>query len=456
MKAYQFKIAIKNSKPPIWRRCIVPAGITFSELSEIFVDVMGWNGCHLSKFEFKNLRLIILDNCREFIDFNSYMYDYLESSETIIDEFVEDNSWFTYTYDFGDEWQHRVTVEKVIENYEYNYPLVIKYKGDCPIEDCGGILGYYHILNIINDKNHPEYDEYMEFLKVQGYPKEYRVDEVNDILKAGGRRAFTFGCEDNTNIKFSERANLIMMCFAAAEVLYGIVPSRIIVKMYNNCCSSEEEYIDAKILKEELRLIPKEYINFEYVENQYVSYELLEDDSYKELLGYQGNKEFYIPSRAEIEQLSEHEYIADEPMLRRLQMFLVNRLGIDNARAEMFSGYVQRMLCDGYDMQEVLDFFEINHILVSSEKQLKELVLIFNDLWNDTRMKINRGYKPNELAYNNKIKITPENSKKDNIIDFEQRRKNKIYPNDLCPCGSGKKYKKCCGRNKKEKSEDTD
>ncbi|MCD7752263.1 MAG: SEC-C domain-containing protein [Lachnospiraceae bacterium] len=23
----------------------------------------------------------------------------------------------------------------------------------------------------------------------------------------------------------------------------------------------------------------------------------------------------------------------------------------------------------------------------------------------------------------------------------------KIYPNDPCPCGSGKKYKKCCGRN---------
>ena len=24
----------------------------------------------------------------------------------------------------------------------------------------------------------------------------------------------------------------------------------------------------------------------------------------------------------------------------------------------------------------------------------------------------------------------------------------KIYPNDPCPCGSGKKYKKCCGKNK--------
>ena len=36
----------------------------------------------------------------------------------------------------------------------------------------------------------------------------------------------------------------------------------------------------------------------------------------------------------------------------------------------------------------------------------------------------------------------------------EQKRSNtivnedKIYPNDPCPCGSGKKYKKCCGKNK--------
>ena len=27
------------------------------------------------------------------------------------------------------------------------------------------------------------------------------------------------------------------------------------------------------------------------------------------------------------------------------------------------------------------------------------------------------------------------------------RQVQKIYPNDPCPCGSGKKYKKCCGRN---------
>ena len=29
-----------------------------------------------------------------------------------------------------------------------------------------------------------------------------------------------------------------------------------------------------------------------------------------------------------------------------------------------------------------------------------------------------------------------------------QRTSEKVYPNDPCPCGSGKKYKQCCGRNK--------
>lgn len=42
MKAFQLKVMIKNSKPPIWRRVVVPSGITFSQLSMIFNEVMGW------------------------------------------------------------------------------------------------------------------------------------------------------------------------------------------------------------------------------------------------------------------------------------------------------------------------------------------------------------------------------------------------------------------------------
>lgn len=57
--------------------------------------------------------------------------------------------------------------------------LIIKYKGDCPIEDCGGIYGYYECLDVISDKDDPEYEERLEWMESQGYPKEYDMQDVN-------------------------------------------------------------------------------------------------------------------------------------------------------------------------------------------------------------------------------------------------------------------------------------
>ena len=38
-------------------------------------------------------------------------------------------------------------------------------------------------------------------------------------------------------------------------------------------------------------------------------------------------------------------------------------------------------------------------------------------------------------------------SKEQKASGTVRRQTKKIYPNDPCPCGSGKKYKKCCGKN---------
>ena len=181
MKAFQLKIVIKNSKPPIWRRVIVPTGITFSQLSMILNEVMGWSGYHLFEFEFYHQELRIIEGAEDVDLIGSY--DYLEASTTFIREFMEENDWFTYTYDLGDDWQHRVTIEKIIDDWEYNYPKVIKYKGDCPIEDCGGIYGYYDCLEIINDTNHSDYEKRLEWMKLQGYPQEFDMQYVNEQLE---------------------------------------------------------------------------------------------------------------------------------------------------------------------------------------------------------------------------------------------------------------------------------
>lgn len=128
------------------------------------------------EFEFYHQELRLMENAEEFAGSDSF--DYLEASTTFIREFMEENDWLTYTYDLGDDWQHRVTIEKIIDNWEFHYPQVIKYKGDCPIEDCGGIYGYYECLDIISDENHPEYKERLEWMKSQGYPQEYDMESV--------------------------------------------------------------------------------------------------------------------------------------------------------------------------------------------------------------------------------------------------------------------------------------
>lgn len=180
MKAFQLKVVIKNSKPPIWRRIIVPAGITFSQLSMILNEAMGWCGYHLFEFEFYHLQLNIIEGADDFFD---GAFDCIEASETYIREYLEENDWFTYTYDLGDDWQHRVTVEKILDDYELDYPQVIKYKGDCPVEDCGGIYGYYDYMDAVNDPDYPDREDYLDWLEMQGYPHIYDMDAVNEEMK---------------------------------------------------------------------------------------------------------------------------------------------------------------------------------------------------------------------------------------------------------------------------------
>ena len=85
---------------------------------------------------------------------------------------------------------------------------------------------------------------------------------------------------------------------------------------------------------------------------------------------------------------------------------------------------------EDYDVQNYFDVLE-NHNVIIEENQLNELVSLMMDCCNNTRLWANKGYTPNELM---KLHKTP------------QAKSKKIGRNDPCPCGSGKKYKKCCGK----------
>jgi len=205
MKAYKIKIELTGSKPLIWRRVLVPEEITFERLHDVIQFAMGWGNDHLYDFNLKEEKLRITSDeevVKEFEyysklklteknDPNGYIRKRLEikpklSSKVKIDKYLIKEKNIEYVYDFGDYWKHNITLEEIIEDYEYAYPMCIEGEGACPPEDVGGIYGYAEFLEIIKDEAHPQHEELKQWAEEVGY-EEFNMDETNysmaDLLK---------------------------------------------------------------------------------------------------------------------------------------------------------------------------------------------------------------------------------------------------------------------------------
>ena len=96
-----------------------------------------------------------------------------------------EDSRFTYDYDFGDGWEHVLEVEKVLLPQKgVRYPVCLDGARACPPEDVGGMGGYEEFLKAIRDPNHPEHEEYLDWIGGNFDPEQFDLDEVNDILRS--------------------------------------------------------------------------------------------------------------------------------------------------------------------------------------------------------------------------------------------------------------------------------
>ena len=87
-------------------------------------------------------------------------------------------------------------------------------------------------------------------------------------------------------------------------------------------------------------------------------------------------------------------------------------------------------------LQEVIEKYHFQ-----SKEGVRTFSTLLQGVVNSTRMIIYRGHTPNEITVKRPKNNFP------NFRTAQPKKNQKIYPNDVCPCGSGKKYKKCCGRN---------
>lgn len=167
---FQFKIQIKNiTKPPVWRRVVVPADITFYDFHIVIQVAFGWENAHLFLFSpqgwqsFPMIQLEAEDN----VDFFAPDETPLDATTTkLSDIFTVEKQKFTYIYDFGDDWAHAITLEKIVET-EALFPVCLVGKGTCPPEDCGGPWGYEELKETLNNPEDEEYGELKEWLGLE-------------------------------------------------------------------------------------------------------------------------------------------------------------------------------------------------------------------------------------------------------------------------------------------------
>jgi hypothetical protein len=152
---YQIKVSLRGAKPPIWRRIELPADTSLAELHRIIQVAFGWHDSHLHVFETQYGSFGIAD--RE-LDHRAEKPVNLEQVVPTIGTRLQ------YLYDFGDSWEHEITVEKVVEREQVAYPRCTGGRRAAPPEDCGGIGGYSELVGILGDPGHPEHDERLEWL----------------------------------------------------------------------------------------------------------------------------------------------------------------------------------------------------------------------------------------------------------------------------------------------------
>ena len=569
MKGYQLKITIKGSKPPIWRRVVVPEQFTFCQLHQVIQGAFGWCDYHLHKFEFKKPGLLIRETWEEDDLAESCGCDVLEEG-TQIGTLITENPRFIYTYDFGDTWEHQILMEKEVE-YEYSYPQVLKYKGDNIPEDCGGIGGYYDLLDKLDDPEAEDHDLMEEWACQQGMG-EYDLDEVNANLKAhpafGQGRAENAqedavrepavqehaagkqktgiqdaekpetqkpaprvihtleelfsrfdktellriakvhhigGCDelgknklapalaaalldsqrmgrffgtlsDETTAEFEKAAaaggieyqgdlealnflhyggycgftslgtavvpadvakaydemntekfrsdrhyrSQVWACCKAAVYLYGAADAG----QVETICRAVGCEADAGEITRLCREMKGVWTDFAYWDGRCIDWNLIQADAYKDVLNYQKGKEFYIPSAPQVKEIARTGAVELKKHIRPLKAFFLAMVGCDEETAREAASSIHHHVRLGTTPKAVEDIMEHFGLNLDSQEKMNGFDEIMEQVWKETRTVGNCGY--------NRVELDAKTAR--------------IDPDAPCPCGSGKRYRQCCGR----------
>jgi hypothetical protein len=170
----RIRIELEGTDPLVWRELDLPLSTTLATLHDIIQVTMRWLDYHLHEF-------VVGEKVYGVPSPEDAIYErkvYQSRSiwlGTLINRGIRE---FLYVYDFGDNWQHRITVQEVRQgDADTEYPTFVAGARRAPPEDVGGTTGFEEFLEAVADPDHEEHERMLEW-----YGRPYDPEDIDEHL----------------------------------------------------------------------------------------------------------------------------------------------------------------------------------------------------------------------------------------------------------------------------------
>lgn len=237
--------------------------------------------------------------------------------------------------------------------------------------------------------------------------------------------------DTNTFKQTRSRHSLVLEYIEALTNLYGVYTPDKLLEIFNAQNASEplslpelNDYLEHFLSRQQ-----KFVLESGYLINEGLAYD--EEGELERLLQRIQGKPYYVPDKAELLKYADDSYFEITPQLTALGNYVLAHMSDNTEMVEYLVDDIQLAASLEVSIQELLYEFERRNLTFVNKKQAEQVVALIIDVHNHTRLWSNCGHTPNEL--------------KPGTIN-NVRNVQKTGRNEPCPCGSGLKYKKCCGK----------
>jgi len=341
---------------------------------------------------------------------------------------------FKYVFDFGDEWRFQCKVLRELEELS-DIPRIIRSVGESP-------------------EQYPEWED-----------EEYEEDAEEDEILTREQIKTLY---DKLPLSKAE-IELLHQYMDAAARLYGLISLAKLREIYNeqNKQVDVETFIQVAALRacndNDYEIIERTDVPSNTPEEVLAAGEIVADylfvedpeTSLRDLRRQQKGKRYKILPKTEFLKYADPDYYPVTPARTAMLKYLRRRAAKLTLPAEDFCTAIQEIIVIDAPMQEVINIVEEEGLTFNKHWDIGEYAALYQNLNNSTHKHSNCGYTPDELfAMSDRgIKLAERNAPIGQMSLFDEppvKPKLTIVGrpsrNGPCPCGSGRKYKNCCGK----------